>query len=86
VDLQSFDLVGVPELRKLFVSQVTQMSANADEPPVIDLPALATLIDDIAADGPGWRWKSFRPFAFLGGPKVRFPYLLLDQFSLCGPG
>ena len=51
--LQPFDIVGVPALRKLFVSQVTQTSANADEAPVIDLPALAALIDDIAADGHG---------------------------------
>ena len=53
VALQSFDLVGVPALRKLFVSQVTQTSANVDEVPVIDLPALASLIDDIAADRHG---------------------------------
>jgi arsenite-transporting ATPase len=53
VALQPFDIVGVPALRKLFVLQVTQTSANADEAPVIDLPALATLIDDIAADGHG---------------------------------
>ena len=53
VALQPFDLVGVPALRKLFVFRVTQTSANADEAPVIDLPALAALIDDIAADGHG---------------------------------
>ncbi len=53
VPLKAFNLVGPGALRQLFDASDRPSAARADEPTALDAPGLASLIDEIAADGHG---------------------------------
>jgi arsenite-transporting ATPase len=53
VPLKAFDLVGLGALRQLLVQSTTDSPAPDDTPYVLQAPALAGLVDQIASDGHG---------------------------------
>lgn len=53
VPLKAFDLVGLGALRQLLVQSTTDNPAPGDTPYVLQAPALAGLVDQIANDGHG---------------------------------
>jgi arsenite-transporting ATPase len=53
VSLKAFNLVGLDALHQLFDTTDPADAMSTGEPPALDAPRLATLIDEIAADGHG---------------------------------
>ena len=53
VSLKAFNLVGLDALHRLFDASDQPNTARADEPTLLDAPDLASLVDEIAADGHG---------------------------------
>jgi arsenite-transporting ATPase len=53
LDLKPFNLVGIEALRLLLTSEPAPDAPAEEEPASLEAPALATLVDEIAADGHG---------------------------------
>ncbi|MGV8805690.1 MAG: arsenical pump-driving ATPase [Polaromonas sp.] len=51
--LKPFNLMGLDALRQLLSDTDAEVALDAGPPPVLDAPDLATLVDEIAADGHG---------------------------------